>query len=111
MEESYSFTTAKSIISYEVGLEKNHDKLPANIKKKVERGAKLTKMDRQTKTGLELIAEEADREPNERLRWLSGWKEEYMLEFRDGDEDIDEDSVEEEQTEKTAKQLKEKHTH
>ena len=31
-----------------------------------------------------------------------------MLEFRDGDEDIDEDSVEEEQTEKTAKQLKEK---
>jgi hypothetical protein len=108
LEESYSFTTAKSIIPYEVGLEKNHDKLPANIKKKVERGAKLTKMDRQTKTGLELIAEEADREPNERLRWLSGWKEEYMLEFRDGDEDIDEDSVEEEQTEKTAKQLKEK---
>ena len=101
LDEAYSFYQASKIIEYEKGLEKGKDKLPPSIQKKLDKGKKLTKSEKQIVEGLEQISGDAKREASERVSWLPSWKEDW-------EEDDSEEEEDEEPKTKSAKRKKSK---
>ena len=80
MASAFSFLPAKSVISYEEGVKKGHDKLPLKLQKKINAGKKITAGEELKKRGLEEIAEDAKLPKEERQKWLFEFEEEYELE-------------------------------
>mmetsp|Transcript_26310 Transcript_26310/g.77795 ORF Transcript_26310/g.77795 Transcript_26310/m.77795 type:complete len:1008 (-) Transcript_26310:349-3372(-) len=77
MGAAYSFQPAKSVIPYDVGVERNMHKLPPKVQKKLDNKKSLSKTEQQHQRALEEIQSDLGKDPEDRLEWTMGWEEEY----------------------------------